>query len=90
MIPGGYRSKGRATVVEDPTLQRDLSTRAVINTNQTDYSRRLALKRSMREKDSALHKLQEEIQDLKTLVTQLLQVVKNTQQPDHNNNNKAP
>lgn len=81
MIPGGHRSKGRATVIEDPTLQRDLLSRAVINTNQTDYSRRLALKHSLAERESAIANLQEEIKSLKVLVTQLIQITK-IKQPD--------
>jgi wobble nucleotide-excising tRNase len=72
------RSKGRATVIEDPTLQRDLSTRAVINTDHTDYSRRLALKRSMTERESKLSRLQSEVDHLKNLVTQLISLTQHS------------
>jgi hypothetical protein len=65
-------SKGRATVIDDPTLQRDLSTGAVINKNHTDYSKRLALKKAMREKDSQITRLEEEVAELREMVNQIL------------------
>jgi hypothetical protein len=73
------RSKVRATVIEDPTLQRDLSSRAVINTNHTDYSRRLSLKRSMQEKESKISKLEAEVNHLKILVNQILHLTQHSE-----------
>lgn len=65
-------SKGRATVVDDPNLQKDLSTGAVINRNHTDYSKRLSLKKAMREKESQISKLEDEVAELRELVNQIL------------------
>lgn len=66
----------RATVSSDPTLERDMSSQAIINRNQTDYLRRLAVKRTTKAKDDELENLKSEVAQLKELVAQLLSSAK--------------
>lgn len=65
-------STGRAKVQNSPSLERDLSSQAIINRNQTDYQRRLAQKRFTAEKDKEIQDLKSEVSQLKELVQQLI------------------
>ena len=65
-------SKTRAKVIDRPSLQRDMSSNAVINTNSTEYQRRLAVKNSIQQKNTELENLKTEVAQLKSLVQQLL------------------
>ena len=65
-------SKVRAKVMDRPSLQRDMSTNAVINTNSNEYQRRLAVKESINKKNQEIANLKTEVAELKSLVQQLL------------------
>lgn len=65
-------SKIRAKVYDRPALVRDMSSNAVINTNSTDYHRRLAIKNSISKKNEEMETLKNEVSELKELVQQLL------------------
>lgn len=62
----------RATVVDNPTLERDMSTNAVINRNKNEYFRRLQVKKANKAKDQELETLKSEVSQLKELVHSLL------------------
>ena len=62
----------RAIVKEDPSLVRDGSNNAVINSNANDYFRRLAVKRASDAKQKELEDLKSEVSELKALIKQLL------------------
>lgn len=62
----------RATVVDNPTLERDMSTNAVINKNKNEYFRRLQVKKANKAKDRELETLKSEVSQLKELVHSLL------------------
>jgi hypothetical protein len=62
----------RATVVDNPTLERDMSTNAVINKNKNEYFRRLEVKKANKVKDQELETLKSEVSQLKELVQSLL------------------
>jgi hypothetical protein len=62
----------RATVKEDPSLQRDGSNNAVINRNTNDYFRRLAVKRATDAKEKELQNLKSEVSELKDLIRHLI------------------
>lgn len=68
--------KGKATVVDDPTLVRDLSTNAVINRNTSDYRKRLGQKKRQEERNLEITALKGEIQSLKDAVASLLAIQK--------------
>jgi hypothetical protein len=67
----------RATVVDNPTLERDMSTNAVINRNKNDYFRRLQVKKANKAKDQELETLKSEVSQLKELVQSLLNTSQN-------------
>ena len=67
------RNKVRAKVVDNPTLEKDMSTNGVINNNRSDYIKRIAVKSSSMKKEAELQSLRDEIQQLKTLVNQIIQ-----------------
>ncbi len=66
----------RASVVDNPTLERDMSTNAVINRNKTEYSRRLQVKKSNQKKEQELENLKAEVTQLKELVNSLISNIK--------------
>jgi len=70
------RPKMRASVVDNPTLERDMSTNAVINRNKTEYSRRLQVKKSNQKKEQELENLKAEVTQLKELVNSLISNIK--------------
>lgn len=58
-------------VREDPSLIRDPYSKAIINRNTNDYTRRLATKCSAEAKEAELQQLKSEVQDLKVMVQTL-------------------
>ena len=66
----------RASVVDNPTLERDMSTNAVINRNKTEYCRRLQVKKSNQKKEQELENLKAEVTQLKELVNSLISNIK--------------
>jgi len=66
----------RASVVDNPTLERDMSTNAVINRNKTEYSRRLQVKKNNQKKEQELENLKAEVTQLKELVNSLISNIK--------------
>ena len=69
-----FMSAGRATVKNAPALERDLSSQAIINRNQTDYQRRLAQKQFTSAKEQEIQDLKSEVEQLKELVNKLISV----------------
>lgn len=67
----------RATVMDNPTLERDMSTNAVINKNKNEYFRRLQVKKANKAKDQELETLKSEVSQLKELVQSLLNTSQN-------------
>lgn len=67
------RNKVRAKVVDNPTLEKDMSTNGVINNNRSDYIKRVAVKSASSKKEAEFQSLRDEIQQLKNLVNQLIQ-----------------
>lgn len=67
------RNKVRAKVVDNPSLEKDMSTNGVINNNRSDYAKRIAVKCASMKKEAELQALRDEIGQLKKLVTQLIQ-----------------
>ena len=67
------RNKVRAKVVDNPTLEKDMSTNGVINNNRSDYIKRVAVKSATSKKEAELQSLRDEVAQLKKLVTQLIQ-----------------
>ena len=67
------RNKVRAKVVDNPTLEKDMSTNGVINNNRSDYIKRVAVKSASSKKEAELQSLRDEVAQLKKLVTQLIQ-----------------
>jgi hypothetical protein len=65
-------NSGRARVVNSTALERDLSSQAIINRNQSDYQRRLAQKRYTAGKDQEIENLKSEVSQLKDLVHSLI------------------
>lgn len=63
---------GKATVVDNANLERDLSTHAVINKNRAEYLRRLAAKKANASKNEEFENLKSEVTQLKALVSSLL------------------
>lgn len=63
---------GRAIVSDNLNLERDISSQAIINRNQTEYLRRLAVKQDNIVKHAELENLKLEVAELKALVTRLL------------------
>jgi long-subunit acyl-CoA synthetase (AMP-forming) len=67
------QNKVRAKVVDNPSLEKDMSTNGVINNNRSDYIKRVAVKSTFKKKDSELQSLRDEVEQLKKLVSQLIQ-----------------
>jgi cell wall assembly regulator SMI1 len=65
-------SATRATVIDNPMFERDMSTKAVINRNHTEYSKRLAYKNASQKKEEELQTLKSEVQALKELVNSII------------------
>lgn len=72
MSSGIHVSKTRAVVQDNPALERDLSSQAIINRNRTEYVRRLAVKEATAKKNAEFESLRDEVQELKELVKSLL------------------
>jgi len=60
-------------VKEDPSLIRDGYSRAIINRNTNDYLRRLISKKSFEDKEAEIQKLKSDVEELKSMVQNLLQ-----------------
>lgn len=65
----------RAKVVDDKSLEKDMNTGAVINTNRTAYLE--AVERAMKAKQEKerITKLEEEVSDIKNMLQQILKRV---------------
>ena len=62
----------RATVIDNPSLERDLKSNAVINRNTSAYMARTSHKNAHRVQKDEVSALREEIKQLKTLVDSLI------------------
>ena len=65
----------RAKVIDDKSLEKDMNTGAVINTNRTAYLE--AVERAMKAKQEKerITKLEEEVSDIKNMLQQILKRV---------------
>ena len=62
----------KAIVRDDTSFYRDESNRAVINSNTGDYHRRLSIKNANKKKEAELQDLKTEVKELRDLVKQLI------------------
>ena len=62
----------KAAVIDNPTLERDMSSKAIINKNNTEYEKRIAFKNSTATRKKELEDLKEEVANLKELVQSLI------------------
>ena len=68
------KKKGKAIVEDNPNLNRDLSSTAIINTNTDAYSQRLAQKAARRDSRTEINNLKDEVKELKDLIHKLIEV----------------
>ena len=65
----------RAKVLDDKSLERDMRTGAVINTNRTAYLLAVDRANKAKEEKERITKLEEEVSDIKNMLKQILQRV---------------
>lgn len=65
----------RAKVIDDKSLEKDMRTGAVINTNQTAYLAVIERAAKAREDKERITKLEEEVGDIKNMLQQILKRV---------------
>ena len=66
-------NQARAVVQDNPFLERDLHSKAIVNRNRANYAQRMALRQSRRHKEDEIQSLKSEVDELKNLVHKLLQ-----------------
>jgi hypothetical protein len=62
----------KAAVIDNPTLERDMSSKAIINKNNTEYEKRIAFKNLTAKRKKELEDLKGEVANLKELVQSLI------------------
>ena len=62
----------KAAVIDNPTLELDMSSKAVINKNNTEYEKRITFKNLTNKRKKELEDLKEEVANLKELVQSLI------------------
>lgn len=67
-----HSSTARASVIDHPTFERDMSSKAIINKNHNEYVKRLAYKTEKNKKEKELQDLRAEVENLKQLVNSLI------------------
>jgi hypothetical protein len=65
----------RAKVTDDKSLEKDMRSGAVINTNQTAYLAAIERAAKAREDKERITKLEEEVGDIKNMLQQILKRV---------------
>lgn len=65
----------RAKVIDDKSLEKDMRSGAVINTNQTAYFAAIERAAKAREDKERITKLEEEVGDIKNMLQQILKRV---------------
>ena len=65
----------RAQVVTHPSLQRDLSSNAIINTDSSSYHARMAQKKATQAQQDEVEELKDQVAELKKLVQKLSRAV---------------
>jgi hypothetical protein len=65
----------RAKVIDDKSLEKDMRSGAVINTNQTAYLAAIERAAKAREDKERITKLEEEVGDIKNMLQQILKRV---------------
>jgi len=65
----------RAKVIDDKSLEKDMRTGAVINTNRTAYLDAVERANKAREEKERITKLEEEVSDIKNMLQQILKRV---------------
>lgn len=65
----------RAKVIDDKSLEKDMRSGAVINTNQTAYHAAIERASKAREDKERITKLEEEVGDIKNMLQQILKRV---------------
>ena len=66
----------RAQVISDPSLQRDLSSNAIVNTNAAAYQARMAHKRVNEKKNEEIAELRGQLNDLRSKYDHLAEMIK--------------
>lgn len=65
----------RAKVIDDKSLEKDMRSGAVINTNQTAYLAAIERAAKAREDKERIAKLEDEVGDIKNMLQQILKRV---------------
>jgi|688.fasta_scaffold1908214_1 hypothetical protein len=65
----------RLKVKDNLTLERDLSTNAIINTDVSSYESMLVRRKAFFEKDAQIASLQNDVDDLKAMHTQMAEQI---------------
>lgn len=65
----------RAKVIDDKSLEKDMNTGAVINTNRTAYLEAVERANKARQEKERITKLEEEVSDIKNMLQQILKRV---------------
>jgi hypothetical protein len=65
----------RAKVIDDKSLEKDMRSGAVINTNRTAYLAAVERANKAREEKERIAKLEEEVSDIKSMLQQILKRV---------------
>lgn len=65
----------RAKVIDDKSLEKDMRTGAVINTNRTAYLDAVERANKARQEKERITKLEEEVSDIKNMLQQILKRV---------------
>lgn len=65
----------RAKVIDDKSLERDMKTGAVINTNRSAYLQAVERAAKAKNEKERIAKLEEEVSDIKNMLKQILERV---------------
>lgn len=65
----------RAKVIDDKSLEKDMNSGAVINTNRTAYLEAVERAAKARQEKERITKLEEEVSDIKNMLQQILKRV---------------
>ena len=63
----------KVNIQNRPSLQRDLNSGAIINTDSTAYHKALNAKMMAEQKENELQEIKNEVQDLKILINKIIE-----------------
>jgi hypothetical protein len=65
-------TREKALVQDNPSLERDMHSKAIISRDRAAYQQRLAIRNAHKQKQSEIESLKSEVTELKDLVRQLI------------------